>query len=170
MRQITVADVGKTLGTSAWTSISQQEIDDFGRLTRDEAPLHMNPGWAKQNAPFGGTIAYGFQTLSLLAHFVHEILDWPLDDTSQGLALNYGFDRIRFMSPVPVDAPLRCHLSLRAIETTRRGQPLFRFLVKVEVQGVQKPALIADWLALIGFSPDLQASEGNTSQIEGERR
>lgn len=151
MRKFTENDIGTRLGTSAWTTISQEEIDGFGRVTRDEAPLHMDPRWAQENAPFGGTIAYGFQTLSLLAHFTHEILDWPTDDTSEGIALNYGFDRVRFMSPVPVNTPIRCHLMLKGFETTNAGHPLTRFLIEVEVEGIEKPALVADWLAVIGF-------------------
>lgn len=135
--------------TSAWTRFTQQEIDAFGRVTRDVAPLHMDPQWARQNGPYGSTIAYGFQTLAMLTYFNHEIFGWPADGTAvEGYAVNYGLERVRFTGPVPVDRPFRCHLTLMSLEQRDAGQELRRFLVEVEVEGFEKPALVAEWLGL----------------------
>jgi len=147
--KLTGDDVGKRIGTSAWTSFSQGEINMFGEATRDAAPFHMDADWAREHSPFGKTVAYGFQTLSLLAYFTHEILDWPIASAGgDGYALNYGFDRVRFTAPVPVDTPFRCHLWLSAIEPRGEGRELRRFKVEIEVEGQAHPALIAEWLGL----------------------
>lgn len=148
--EITPRDVGKEIGVSEWISFSQDDIDTFGRVTRDEDPYHMNVEWAKQNSPFKTTIAYGFLTLSMLSHFTHDILGWEqiCEDEPEGMALNYGFDKVRFLAPVPVNTNIRCRLTLAAQEEVRPGEWLRTFDCVVEIEGSEKPALIAIWKGL----------------------
>jgi len=147
--RVSAADVGRLLGVSEWTRLSQAEIDDFGRATRNVAAFHMDPEWAGRNSPYGGTVAYGFQTLSLLTYFNHEILDWPAGgEGGNGYALNYGLDRVRFIAPVPVEARFRCRLWLTAIEPKGAGRELRTFKAEIEVEGQARPALVADWIGL----------------------
>ncbi|MCI4643999.1 MAG: MaoC family dehydratase [Hyphomonadaceae bacterium] len=151
MRKLTQDDVGKQIGTSEWIRFSQDEIDTFGRVTRDIDPFHMDADWARQNSPFKTTIAFGFQTLSMLTYFIHEILDWPggiEKSPDDAMALNYGFERVRFVEPVPVDQPFRCHMTLLGIEERNPGETLGTYRCTVEVQGVDRPALVADWKGL----------------------
>jgi acyl dehydratase len=165
MKQLHDSDIGRKLGTSEWISFSQEDIDTFGRVTRDEDPFHMNVEWAKQKSPFKQTIAYGFQTLSMLTYFCHEILEWPsgLDQKPDGIALNYGFDKIRFIEPVPVNKPIRCHITLTGIKKRHRGENLCHFLCEVEIKGVEKPALIANWQGLFIKDEDLNRLKTNNS-------
>jgi acyl dehydratase len=135
--------------TSEWTRFTQDEINAFGTVTRDVAPFHMDRAWAREHSPFGTTVAYGFQTLSMLTYFNHEIFGWPADGTpADGYALNYGFDRVRFTGPVPVDTPFRCHATLVSEDERNPGQILQTFEIEVEVQGVSQPVLVAQWLGL----------------------
>ncbi|SDB11791.1 Acyl dehydratase [Pseudidiomarina indica] len=147
---ISAEDIGKELGVSEWISFTQEEIDAFGKLTRDIDPYHMNPEWAQQHSPFKTTIAYGFLTLSMLSHFTHEILDWPTTSEAnpEGIALNYGFDKVRFLAPVPVNARIRCRLTLAALEEVRPGEWLRTFHCEVELEGSTKLALVAIWKGL----------------------
>lgn len=142
-------EVGALLGTSAWYVIDQQRMDGFAVLTDDEEPLHNDPEWCRVNSPFGRPIAHGFLTLSLLTRFISEITGEALVGTVEkvGFPLNYGFDRIRFMSPVPEGSRIRCHTRLMDRGIHKDGDML-RFLVSIEVEGVEKPALTAEWLTL----------------------
>jgi len=150
MRKLTSADIGTKLGTSEWITFTQDDIDAFGRVTRDVDPFHMNPKWAAEKSPYKTTIAYGFQTLSMLTYFCHEILDWPsgLEEKPDGIALNYGFEKVRFLEPVPVDTPIRCHITLTGLENRHAGESLRHFLCEVEVKDAKKPAIVADWRGL----------------------
>jgi acyl dehydratase len=141
--------VGALLGTSSWYAIDQRRIDGFAVLTDDEEPLHNDPAWCRDNSPFGRTIAHGFLTLSLLTRFISEITGNALVGTVEktGFPLNYGFDRIRFISPVPEGSRIRCHATLQNREAHKDGDML-RFLVSIEVEGMEKPALTAEWLTL----------------------
>jgi acyl dehydratase len=136
-----------TRRTSDWTHFSQAEINSFGQNTRDVAALHMDAAWAKQNSPFQRTIAYGFQTLSLLTWLNHQVFD-KLSDADNGYPINYGFERIRFTGPVPVDHSFRGHITLTKLEERKPGQQLQTFAVEIEVEGNDRPVLVAEWLAL----------------------
>jgi acyl dehydratase len=148
MGRLSTSDVG-VKRTSGWTQFTQAEIDNFGRDTRDVAPLHMDPVWARQHSPFETTIAYGFQTLSLLTWLNHEIFGREAhDDGGSGHAINYGLDRVRFTGPIPVNRRFRAHLTLIKLEDRLPGQQLQTFAVEIEVEGIERPALIAEWLGL----------------------
>ncbi|MEM8799521.1 MAG: MaoC/PaaZ C-terminal domain-containing protein [Pseudomonadota bacterium] len=147
MHRFSPDDIGKEFGPSQWTKFSQADIDGFGKNTRDIAPLHMDTEWVRKHSPFGRTIAYGFQTLSMLTYFHHQVFGWDGETpTDQGFPLNYGFDRVRFIEPVPVDTPFRCHFTLTSMDEPNAGEYRTCFKVEVEVEGSKKPALIADWV------------------------
>lgn len=150
MRKLTKQDVGSKIGVTEWIALSQSDINVFGEVTRDVDPFHMNPDWAREKSPFGTTIVYGFQTLSMLTYFIHEVLEWPtgLEEKPDGIALNYGFERVRFVEPVPVDHPIRCHVTLLDHEERNPGEVLQTFHCEVEVKDAERPALIADWKGL----------------------
>jgi acyl dehydratase len=137
--------IGQEIGVSDWISVSQKEIDAFGRLTRNEARFHMDPDWARANGPYGGTVLYGFQSLAMLSHFIHEILAWPGDDPAN-LAVNYGFDKVRFIGPIPVGALFRCRIKLVSIERKSETNSICKLLATLEVEGEEQPALAAEWL------------------------
>jgi acyl dehydratase len=148
MSLLSQADIG-IKKSSGWTQFTQAEIDSFGRDTRDVAALHMDPVWAEKNSPFRGTIAYGFQTLSLLTWLNHQIFGRAPDgEGSTGYAINYGFERVRFTGPVPVDHRFRGHMTLIKQDERRPGQQLQTFAVEIEVEGVDRPVLVAEWLGL----------------------
>lgn len=153
MKPLKSTDIGKKIGVTNWIELSQADIDTFGTVTRDVDPFHMSPAWAELNSPFGATIAYGFQTLSMLTYFLHEVLDWPtgLEEKPDGMGLNYGFERVRFVEPVPVGCPIRCHVELVGLEQRNPGEELRTFKCEVEIKGTDKPALIAEWKGLFVF-------------------
>ena len=134
---------GTDLGASPWVTITQDDLDRFADVTRDHDPMHVDPVWAAQTGPFGTTVAFGFLTLSLITHFSHQVQGWP----AGGYALNYGFDRVRFVTPVPVGARVRGHFTLMSSEP-RQDATLTRTAVTVEVEGHDKPAVVAEWLGL----------------------
>ena len=148
-RQALRTRVGTELGVSDWLAITQQRIDGFGTVTDDIEPLHNDPVWCRAHSPYGRPIAHGFLTLSLLTRFLHDVTANAMagDARHAGFPLNYGFARVRFLSPVPVDSLIRCRVVLAATETREAGD-LFRFAVTVEIEGEAKPALVAEWLSL----------------------
>ena len=133
--------VGEKIAISPWVMVTQADIDLFGQATKDPDPMHDDPEWAQQNSPFGGTIAYGFQTLSLLSHLNHLALPWP-DTVAYGL--NYGLQRVRFLHPVIAGASIRTHIYLNGFCRENDGRCRFETSDIVEIKGVEKPALIAD--------------------------
>ena len=138
--------VGKTLGTSGWVEISQQRIDAFADLTEDWQEIHLDPE-AAARAGFEGPVAHGFLTLSMLSAMSYQVLPKMEGETS---SINYGFDRIRFIAPVVTGQRLRGHFTLSEAQPRGTGLML-RFAVTVEIEGLEKPALTADWLCLYLF-------------------
>ena len=137
--------VGHEIGVSSWIAIDQRRITEFGLLTEDPDPMHIDPQWAARHSPFGTTIAFGFLTISLMTWMLNEVIARPSDEVS---TLNYGFDRLRLLSPVRVGARVRGRITLK--ELTLRSPTQFRSVygVVVEIEGEEKPALISDWLAV----------------------
>lgn len=106
--------------------------------------MHIDPDWCRQHGPFPTTVAFGFLSLSLVTHMSHAAREW-----SPGVyGLNYGFDRLRFVAPVPVDSRVRGHFTLRAAEARVDGGVLTRTDVTVEIEGTDKPALVGEWLGV----------------------
>jgi len=139
------ARVGEEVGVSAWIVIDQARIDAFADATEDRQFIHVDPAAAAQT-PFGGTIAHGFLSLSLLSRMGAEAMLLP---ASMKMAVNYGLDRVRFLAPVRSGKRVRGRFTLDSVEEKAAGQLLMRHLVTVEIEGEDKPALSAVWLALI---------------------
>lgn len=140
--------VGEEIFVSDWISVSQEEINAFGRLTRDEDPMHMDPHYAREQGPFGTTIVFGFQVLAMLSHLSRP-LRFSHAEGARGYDLNYGFNRVRFISPVPVDTPFRSHVVLEHITERGPNEHLLTTTNTIEVQGRTKPALVAEWIGLM---------------------
>lgn len=136
--------VGKELGRSAWLKIDQQRINLFAEATGDFQFIHVDPEKAAKT-PFGGTIAHGFLTLSLIPQLIEDILVLP-----QGLKMvvNYGLDSVRFIQPVKVDSQVRLKVELAEVTEKKPGQWLLKAIATLEIEGEEKPAYIAESLSL----------------------
>ncbi len=143
-RQQLAALVGKELGVSDWFDIDQQRVNAFADVTLDHQFIHVDPVRARAT-PFGATIAHGFLTLSLLVHLCLPFIPEP---ENRQLVVNYGFDKIRFVAPVRVGKRIRARGVLGAVEERKPGQIQLRVDVTVEIEGEDKPALVAEWLSL----------------------
>ena len=137
--------VGTKIGASAWLTVDQERINAFAVETDDLQFIHVDPA-AAASVGLGGTIAHGFLTLSLLSRMAADVMLIP---QTTRMAVNYGFDNIRFLAPVPAGSRVRGHFKLESAEEKARGQLLLRHLVQVEIEGSEKPALTAQWLGLI---------------------
>jgi len=137
--------VGYQAQPTPWFEVTQQQINQFAETTLDHQFIHVDPIKAAAT-PFGGTIAHGMLTLSMMAHFA-ESFAVRVADTVMGL--NYGFDKVRFLTPVKVGARIRAHGTLSDVSEKAPGQYLLTYSVKVEIEGQESPALAANWLALL---------------------
>ena len=136
--------VGKELGVSEWTLVDQKRIDAFADLTDDHQFIHVDPAAAKQT-PLGSTIAHGFLTLSLVANFGYQVVPGV-----QGakMGMNYGINKLRFVSPVKSGARVRGRFKLKSLEDQGGGRFLSTTEVTVEVEGQEKPSVVLEWLGL----------------------
>ena len=137
--------VGDEIGVSSWLTVDQERIHAFAEATEDRQFIHPDPDAAAQT-PFGGTIAHGFLSLSLMSRMGAEAMLIP---EGAKMAVNYGLDRVRFLAPVPSGARVRGRFTLDSVEEKAPRQLLFRHTVAVEIEGAEKPALTAVWLGLI---------------------
>lgn len=135
------ARIGETIGTSEWFTMDQGRIDNFADSTEDRQFIHVDPEAAKAT-PFGGTIAHGFLTLSMLA----VMMNHAVEKLVVKLSVNYGFDKVRFLSPVKSGKRIRGHFKLRELVEKRPGQWQQTIEATIEIEGEDKPALIADWI------------------------
>lgn len=138
------AGVGRDLGVSPWFEVDQARVDRFADVTEDHQFIHVDPERAAAT-PFGGTIAHGLLTLSLIVHLCLDRVP-KLEDTR--LLLNYGFDRVRFVAPVRVGKRIRAAARLADVAERKPGQFLIKLDVTIEIEGESKPALTAEWLSL----------------------
>jgi acyl dehydratase len=137
--------IGEEVGLSSWLLVDQARIDAFAEATEDRQFIHTDPAAAAGTA-FGGTIAHGFLTLSLLSRMAAEAMLLP---DGLKMAVNYGFDRIRFLTPVRSGKRVRGRFALDSVEEKAPGQLLMRHRVTVEIEGEDRPALTAEWLGLM---------------------
>ena len=137
--------IGEEVGVSSWLLVDQARVDAFADATEDRQFIHVDPDAAAQT-PFGGTVAHGFLTLSLLSRMGAEAMLLP---DSLKMAVNYGFDRVRFLAPVKSGSRVRGRFRLDSTEEKAPGQVLLRHTVTVEIEGEDKPALTAEWLGLM---------------------
>jgi acyl dehydratase len=138
------AKVGEEIGVSDWLLVDQAMIDKFADATGDHQFIHVNPEMAKMT-PLGGTIAHGFLTLSLLARFQTDTLGVTPSDIRMGL--NYGGNRVRFLAPVRSGSRIRARFKLLELEEKRPGQFQQTVECTMEIEGIDKPAMIAEWIA-----------------------
>jgi len=138
--------VGKELGVSSWHAIDQDRINAFADCTGDHQWIHVDVDRSKRESPFGGTIAHGYLTLSMLAPLQEEIGVIP-DGTRQ--AINFGLDKLRFLTPVKAGARIRMRVTLISVEDRGKGRLLLRTANTFDIEGAEKPALTAESLALV---------------------
>lgn len=139
------ARIGEEVGLSSWLLVDQARISTFADATEDRQFIHIDPIAAAQT-PFGGTIAHGFLTLSLLSRMAAEAMLVP---DGIKMAVNYGLDRVRFLAPVKSGKRVRGRFALDSVEEKAPGQWLMRHTVTVEIEGEDKLALTAVWLGLM---------------------
>lgn len=141
----TISDfVGKLTGVSDWAVIDQDRINKFADVTEDHQFIHVNEEAAKMT-PFGGTVAHGFLSLSMLSKLAEGCVV-ILEGVKMGV--NYGFEKVRFVAPVKSGKRIRGHFTLMSADQKIPGQWTFKYGVKVEIEGEDKPALVAEWLSM----------------------
>jgi acyl dehydratase len=136
---------GEFEGKSAWYEISQTMIDQFADTIDDRQFIHVDPERAKAESPFGGTIAHGFLTLSMLSTMADDVVPRATD---AAMAINYGFDKIRFLAPVPAGAKIRGIFRLASCEMRNPREMLLNYDVTIEIAGSDQPALVAEWYSM----------------------
>lgn len=148
-RDAYLAMVGKEIGVSPWHPIDQKRIDAFAETTEDHQFIHVDPDRAARETPFGATIAHGFLTMSMLSVFNYEVIP-KIEGATMGV--NYGFDRLRFISPVRAGSRIRGRFVLAEAKMRSANELMSRTSVTVEIEGADKPALVADWIGLVYFA------------------
>jgi acyl dehydratase len=137
---------GSEVGVSDWVAVSQLLIDDFAEVTGDKQFIHVDPVRAQAESPYGGTVAHGFLTLSLLSVMARDALP---DFKNARARINYGFDKIRFLAPVPAGSSIRARFHLLQVDERRPGELTLKYAVTVEVDGGKAPAVAAEWLSRV---------------------
>ena len=138
--------IGQELGVSDWVAIDQARIDAFASCTGDNQWIHVDVERAKRESPFGGPVAHGYLTLSMVASLAMQVGVIPKDAAA---GLNYGIEKVRFLAPVPAGRRVRLRVVLAGIEPREGGQVIMKTQNTLEVEGSQKPALVAETLALL---------------------
>jgi acyl dehydratase len=147
-KQSFLALQGQEIGVSSWVHVTQERINAFADATNDHQFIHTDPVRSAE-AGYGGTIAHGFFTLSLLAAWSDEVL--PNVD-GMIMSVNYGSDRMRFLSPVPVGSFIRARFIFSSYDEKKPGEVTLRWNVTVEIKDAETPALVADWINRRYFS------------------
>jgi acyl dehydratase len=137
------AAVGEQLGTSDWVTVEQKQIDTFAEATGDHQWIHVDAERAK-DGPFGGTIAHGYLTLSLLPVFSAQV--YKVENVKMGI--NYGLNKVRFTSPVPVNSRLRGSFELLEVSEVKDALQVVN-KVTVEIEGSERPACVAEWVTRV---------------------
>jgi acyl dehydratase len=138
---------GQRVGESAWRTITQALVDEFAQVSGDHQWIHVDPERARRESPLGTTIAHGFLTLSLLSSLTAEVV--RMENARMGL--NYGFDRVRFVAPVPVGSEIRGTFAIEDVRPVDGGAQI-TWRVEVEIRDAPKPALSALWLTRVIFA------------------
>ncbi|WP_147105012.1 MaoC family dehydratase [Tateyamaria sp. syn59] len=152
------AQIGTEVGVSNWIVIDQPMIDRFADVTQDDQWIHTDPARAAETS-LGGTIAHGFLTLSLASRFAYDC--FPLLP-GQSVGINYGFNRLRFLTPVRPGQRLRGRFTLRDVTQRSRSELLRAFTLTIESDAGETPAIVAEWLALAVFAQSPQGTSGQT--------
>jgi acyl dehydratase len=133
--------VGEEVAVSPWIEIAQERIDTFAKAIDDFQWIHVDRERARKS-PFGGTIAHGFLTLSLLSHLIERTFDY----SDRKMGVNYGLNRVRFTSPVPSGSRVRARFTLAKYEKIEGNGVQVTWTTVVEIEGKDKPALVAEWI------------------------
>lgn len=141
-----IAASGKLERSSSWIDIPQSRIDQFADATDDHQFIHVDEKRTIDETDFNGTIAHGFLSLSLLSTMIANTLPQVKNSV---MTLNYGFEKIRFLNPVPSGSRIRGHFTLEECVLRKPGELLSRYGVNVEIENIEKPALVAQWLGLV---------------------
>ena len=134
--------IGQEVGQSEWILVTQAMIDAFAETTRDKQWIHLDTERAQRESPYGGTIAHGFLTLSLLSHLHSQTVSFA---GTPKMSINYGLNRVRFPHAVPAGARIRSRTSVQAVEDVPGGIQI-TWLITVDLEHAEKPALVAEWL------------------------
>ena len=137
--------LNQEMGVSEWLTVNQGTINEFAEVTKDHQFIHVDPQKAKSTL-FGSTIAHGFLSLSMLSYFAENGFGFAIK--GYPVALNYGFDKVRFVTPVKVDSEIRGRSTLKSVNEKVHGQILVKQRVVIDIKDAPKPALIADWLTM----------------------
>ena len=142
--------VGQVFGPSRSILITQEMIDQFAKTTQDMDPMHIDPDWSKDHGPYSTTISFGFLTLSFLTPLTHDLLRYDREGREGGgrFPLNYGFNKLRFIAPVPVCSKVYLMLTLLSVEARKPGQSLRTYEVVMKIEGQETPVLAGEWLAI----------------------
>jgi len=133
--------VGQEIGVSEPFQITQERVNLFADATEDHQWIHVDPAKA-EDGPFGGTIAHGFLTLSLLSHLLAQV--YRIEGTKMGI--NYGLNKVRFTAPVPVGSKIRGVVDIGDVEDAKGGAVQVTTRITVEIEGSERPALVAEWI------------------------
>ena len=136
---------GAEVGVSEWILIDQSKIDDFAKVTQDDQFIHIDPERAKNETDFGGTIAHGFLVLSLASKFSLDVLG---QNSQKSVSINYGFDKVRFISPVLANSLVRGRFNLKRVDINRPTELRQIYDLSIEIKGLDRPAIIAEWITL----------------------
>lgn len=154
MKDVSLAEVkgliGTEVGLSDWITVDQAMIDAFAQATLDDQFIHTDPERAKAESPFGGTIAHGFLTLSLLSAMNYSALPKIREQT---MGINYGFEKVTFVSPVKSGARVRGRFTLAEARFRGSAMLMMTYDVAVEIENEKKPALTARWITIAQFDP-----------------
>jgi acyl dehydratase len=138
--------VGRELGASCWVPVEQERIDQFADCTGDRQWIHVDVERARRESPFGGPVAHGYLTLSLVAPLALELGVIPPDAAA---GLNYGLDKVRFLAPVRAGARVRTRTVLKSSQPQGEGRTLLKLECTLEIEGEAKPALVAEMLCML---------------------
>lgn len=141
--------VGTETGVSGWITVDQPMIDTFAEVTQDSQWIHVDPERAAAQTPFGGSIAHGFLSLSLASRFSYDCFATL---PGQVMGINYGFNKLRFLSPVRAGSRVRGRFELAAVKKRNETDLLRETTLTVEIEGQQTPALVGQWLVMAVFA------------------
>ncbi|MBO6774915.1 MAG: MaoC family dehydratase [Marinibacterium sp.] len=143
--------IGTEVGVSKWYTVDQKMIDEFAETTIDTQWIHVDPERAAQETPFGGAIAHGFLTLALASRMAYDCFEML---PGQAMGINYGFEKLRFLSPVLAGSRVRGRFELKDVKLRSETELLRTNILTIDIEGQEKPALVAEWLGLAIFAPD----------------
>jgi acyl dehydratase len=146
------AAIGEEEGAGDWLEITQERINEFADVTEDHQFIHVDPEKSAAMSPYGTTIAHGFLTLSLLVKLAATIPVKAERFDGVVMGVNYGFEKIRFIAPVKVNARIRCSSVLTAVEQKDPNTLHYTRTMTVEIEGETKPALVAEWITRVVFA------------------